>query len=316
MSKPLISIVLPVYNGSRHLDEAIESCLGQTYVNWELILVDDASTDDTPERMERYRKRDTRIAIARHPTNLKLPAALNTGFAMARGKLLTWTSDDNAYRPSALEEMAGFLDFNPDVDFVYTDYSIIDNHGRATRQATVGRPEELGLSNCIGPCFLYRRALMEAVGEYCDEMFLVEDYDYWLRCALAARLAPLHRDLYLLRVHDQSLSSLNPERVQEQTRKMLLAHLPGMGRAHRDMRAYTYIQMAKLNLARRDTAAGRRRLLSAIEASPYRAMCQLPCLVSQGVFGLRTARVFEPLYQNIRHLYHRLSAIYAHRSFF
>ena len=314
MSNPLISIVLPVYNGSRHLDEAIKSCLGQTLINWELILVNDASTDDTLQRMERYHKLDARIAIARHPINLKLPAALNTGFAISRGELLTWTSDDNAFRPSALEEMASFLNLNPGVDFVYADHSIIDNHGLETRHAKVGQPEALGLSNCVGACFMYRRTLMDMVGEYRSDLFLAEDYDYWLRCALAGKMAPLHRDLYLLRKHDHSLSSLHPERVQEQTRKVLLEHLPKMGRLHRTMRAFANIQLAKLDLARKDNPASRRRLLDALETSPYHAMGQLPCLISQGVLGPLAAGAFNPLYRNVKNLRRQINAMHLSRN--
>ena len=264
--------------------------------------MDDASTDDTLQRMEHYRKRDTRITIARHPINLKLPAALNTGFALARGELLTWTSDDNVFRQSALEEMASFLNFNPGVDLVYTDHSIIDSSGLEMQQIKVGRPEELGLSNCLGACFMYRRALMETVGEYRSDMFLVEDYDYWLRCALTAKLAPLHRDLYLRREHDQSLSSLHPERVQKQTRKVLLANLPNMGRAHRTMRAFANIQLAKLYLASKDNPTSRRRLLNALQTNPFRAMSQLPSLISQGLLGPLAAGAFNPLYRNLKAL--------------
>src|SRR6516162_6752271 len=104
-SLPLISIVLPTFNGARYLREAIESCLHQSYPNWELILVDDASTDETPSIIADYLARDRRVTSLRNPVNRKLPGSLNAGFAQARGELLTWTSDDNCYRPHALNEM-------------------------------------------------------------------------------------------------------------------------------------------------------------------------------------------------------------------
>ena len=90
----LISIVLPVYNGEQYIDKAVESIIGQTYKNWELILVNDCSTDHTLEILEEYAGKDVRIRIINNTHNLKLPASLNVGFENAKGRYLTWTSDD------------------------------------------------------------------------------------------------------------------------------------------------------------------------------------------------------------------------------
>src|SRR4051794_6743497 len=105
----LASIVLPTYNGSKYLASAIESCLAQTYRNFELILVDDCSKDATPEIIANYAARDSRVRSIRHETNQHLPGGLNTGHKAARGEFLTWTSDDNLLRPDFLAEMVGFL---------------------------------------------------------------------------------------------------------------------------------------------------------------------------------------------------------------
>src|ERR1043165_1952652 len=94
---PVISIVLPSFNGSTYLSKSIDSCLSQTYSNLELILVDDASTDDTPRIMQQYAAQDSRVRVLQNATNRKLPASLNIGFRAARGRYLTWTSDDNLY---------------------------------------------------------------------------------------------------------------------------------------------------------------------------------------------------------------------------
>src|ERR1039457_1713066 len=101
----LVSVVLPTYNGSRYLDESIRSVVGQTYQNWELIIVDDASTDTTPQTIAEWIKSDSRIRSLRNDRNLKLSASLNKGFDISRGEFLTWTSDDNLYRATALQQM-------------------------------------------------------------------------------------------------------------------------------------------------------------------------------------------------------------------
>src|SRR5438034_11794938 len=102
----LITIVLPTHNGAKYLRESIESCLGQTYHNLELVVVDDASSDATPDVIAEYS--DPRLISVRHGQNRGLPEALNTGFAHSRGHYLTWTSDDNRYAPEARAEMAAF----------------------------------------------------------------------------------------------------------------------------------------------------------------------------------------------------------------
>src|SRR6266508_190816 len=112
-----VSIVLPTYNGSRYLEESIDSCLKQTFEDIELIIVDDCSTDDTPQIVARYR--DPRLRVIRHETNRKLPAALNTGFAASKGTYLTWTSDDNRYAPNAIEVMMQALETSPEIGLVY-----------------------------------------------------------------------------------------------------------------------------------------------------------------------------------------------------
>jgi malonyl-CoA O-methyltransferase len=215
-SCPLISIVLPTYNGARYLRDAIESCLHQTYPTWELILVDDASTDDTPSIIAEYRARDGRLAALRNPVNRKLPGSLNVGFARARGQLLTWTSDDNCYRPEALSEMAAFLKANPSVDLVYADFTLIDDEGATTGEGWAAPIDELPVRNVIGPCFLYRRAVHEALGGYAEDLFLVEDWDFFLRASIAHRLAFLRKDLYQYRWHKNSLTV-----TQSQTAKGL-----------------------------------------------------------------------------------------------
>ena len=86
----LISIVLPVYNGEKFLEKSIESCLYQTYANWELLIIDDGSVDKSAEIARQYEKRDSRIHYYRNEYNLKLPRTLNRGFSRAKGEYLTW----------------------------------------------------------------------------------------------------------------------------------------------------------------------------------------------------------------------------------
>lgn len=238
---PLVSIVLPTYNGARYLREAIQSCLEQTYSHWELILVDDASTDETPAIIKEYTDLDARIRALRHDHNRKLPAALNTGFAVAHGEHLTWTSDDNRYRPHALATLVAFLEERPDVDVVYTDYTVINEAGQPLRAVQVEEPEALPFRNPIGACFLYRAAVAQKVGAYAEDLFRAEDYDFWLRAAGVFRLAPLHEDLYEYRLHGASLNMSQSPQCHVASARAQLRNLPRMDWLDDATRARAYL---------------------------------------------------------------------------
>lgn len=241
---PLVSIVLPTYNGAKYIGHSVRSCLDQTYANWELIIVDDASTDDTAERLAELSQSDSRIRVIRHAVNQKLPAALNTGFAQVKGDYLTWTSDDNQFRPQALTEMIAFLEANPQVGLVYTDYSLINESGQETQQRRVADSDQLYATNSVGPSFLYRRKVMEEVGEYARDLFLAEDYDYWLRISAKFQLAALHQDLYRYRLHPQSLTSSRRDRIHYAEAAALFRNLPRLDWVSHELKAEAFLRRA------------------------------------------------------------------------
>ncbi len=117
-NKPLVSIILPTYNGEKYIKKSIESCLNQTYPNIELIIVNDASKDNTAVIVKSFK--DSKIKYIKHKYNMGLPNSLNTGFTNAKGNYLTWTSDDNFYDKKAIEKMLNFLK-KKKCSFVYCD---------------------------------------------------------------------------------------------------------------------------------------------------------------------------------------------------
>ena len=204
MNRELISIVLPTYNRSRILPPALESCLNQSWENLELLVVDDGSLDATPEVVRGFAERDPRVKYLESP-HQGLPRALNTGFRSARGELLTWTSDDNFYRPQALESMAECLRYQPGPALVYADMCFHDEMSGEVRDiCNAGR--DLRVENKVGACFLYPREIREKVGDYDPAFPLVEDYDYWLRVERQFPLVHLHRVLYDYHYHAKTLT--------------------------------------------------------------------------------------------------------------
>lgn len=210
-----ISIVLPVYNGERYLEEAIQSVLAQTWQEWELIIVDDCSMDRTPEIIRRYAEQDARIRTIRNTKNQRLPRSLNIGFRRATGDYFTWTSDDNRYKPEALEKMLSCFIANPEAGLVYCDMDLINHSGVRTGSFTSDAKDLYG-RNCVGACFLYRRTVAEQMGEYDPSMFLVEDYDYWLRIARQFSVIHIPGYFYEYRRHEASLSERKASQVERQ----------------------------------------------------------------------------------------------------
>lgn len=237
----LVSIVLPVYNGEEYLAEAVESVLSQTYPSFELIIVDDGSTDNTPRILDGFAARDGRIRVISQE-NQRLPQALSNGFRTAQGEFLNWTSADNRLKPDFLDKMVACLRRHPDWDFIYANQDIIDDGGDPLRasewflhyQQPPGSehvmlpadPLELNVypNNYIGGAFMYRDRVQALIDGYSERRFGIEDYDYWMRvnALLTLRHADFDDPVYEYRFHASSLTSRDQQLGITQNRRRLM----------------------------------------------------------------------------------------------
>ncbi len=237
----LVSVILPIYNGADMMRESIDSVLAQTYRDFELIIVNDGSKDETPQIADEYAARDPRVRVI-HQVNQKLPRALNNGFRAARGEFLTWTSADNRFKPDFLEKMVACLRRHPMWECIYADQDIIGEDGKpligtnwfANYQQPPGSehvylpkdPSELNTwaNNYVGAAFMYRARTPYLVGEYSPRLFGLEDYDYWMRinALLALRHADFDGPVYDYRFHDNSLTSKDKELKITQRRTQMM----------------------------------------------------------------------------------------------
>jgi len=235
----LVSVVLPVYNQAYLLEESIQSVLAQTYGSFELIVVNDGSTDDVEAVLERYL--DHPRVRCYTQANQRLPKALSNGFSFAIGEFWTWTSADNIMEPRMLERMVAKFQSEPDLGMVYADYYAIDDRGVLLEDKTWrahNRPDlrsaEIRLprttktlntvqDNFIGPCFMYRGWIGRCLGDY-DPQLGIEDYDYWMRINAFFEVRHLGSDelLYRYRVHDNTLSAQAQEhRILEKVERLM-----------------------------------------------------------------------------------------------
>ena len=221
--QPAISIVLPTYNGSKYIRTSIESCLNQTFKDFELVIVNDCSTDDTPKIIEEYAAKDHRIVVIHNAFNKKLPLSLNTGFDAAKGKYHTWTSDDNYYAPAALETMFHVLEKDKNIDLVYCDYFVINNAGEitGTRKFNNVYDQFINWLGC-GACFLYKKEIYKVNNGYNPSALMIEDYDFFVRAFIKFNFhyLPVH-DLYYYREHTTSLTSTQGDMVNDLSKIMV-----------------------------------------------------------------------------------------------
>jgi glycosyltransferase involved in cell wall biosynthesis len=209
MSQPLVSIILPTYNGAKYLAQSLQSCINQSYKNIDIIIVNDCSTDDTLNIAQSFAEKDERVTIITNSINKKLPLSLNTGFEIAKGDYFTWTSDDNYYALTAIETMVDAITSNK-CGLVYANYTLIDDNGNVSGTKSFGDINQsfVKWEGC-GACFLYKSELHKQLKGYDASAFLIEDYDFFLRASIHTKFCYLNRmDLYFYRHHAGSLTSL------------------------------------------------------------------------------------------------------------
>lgn len=206
---PLISVILPVYNASKFLAESIKSMLEQTFTNFELIIINDGSTDNSQSIIESFD--DKRIRFFQKP-NTGLIDSLNLAVAHSRGSWIARMDADDISSPNRLEEQIKFIDSG--VAVIGTQAILIDENGKIygkTKFAT--NPDEILLnlqkhiSNVVHPSVLINKTLLLKVGGYDPKMHVAEDYDLWLRISKIGKIININQSLLSLRKHGDNISS-------------------------------------------------------------------------------------------------------------
>lgn len=236
MEKPAVSILLPVRNEERHLPAALESLFRQTLNSWELVAVDDGSSDGTAAILREAARRDPRVRVL-CPANRGLVAALNAGLEACRSPIVARMDGDDLCHPRRLEIQAAFLAERPETGLVACAFRHFPRTGlgsgmRAYEQWQNGLAghEEIVRdlfveSPFVHPSVMFRRDAVMAVGGY-RETGWAEDYDLWLRMAAAgARFSRLSRTLFFWRERPERATRTLPEYSAAAFRKCKAYHL-------------------------------------------------------------------------------------------
>jgi glycosyltransferase involved in cell wall biosynthesis len=217
-SSPKISVVMPAYNGERFIKRAIESVLTQTYPNWELIVVDDGSTDNTAQVVSNFK--DSRIHYT-FQKNRGQAAALNHGLNIARGEYITTLDVDDWFTPNSLADRAVFLDNHPYYDVVYGDGIFCDMDGNQLKRFSELRTDEVSgdvfdtiLSNSFfgtGANVMVRKSILEEhLIRYDESIVWCQDYDFYVRLAEKCKFGYVDSLTVWYRIHQDNMTLTMP----------------------------------------------------------------------------------------------------------
>jgi glycosyltransferase involved in cell wall biosynthesis len=234
MDKPLnpeISIIMPVYNGMPHLPAAIKSLLHQTYRNFELIIINDGSTDNSLDTIRSFS--DGRIHIIDNPKNLHLIASLNIGLEAARGPYIARMDQDDISMPDRLQKEFDFLETHPEVVIVGTWSKLIDSEGKEIGihknplRNNLIKYDLLFGNTVTHPSVMMRRKEIMEIGGYDPAWVNTEDYNLYSRVIKKYCIANIGEPLLHYRVHGASLTGLADSQaiIHENTKKMIYENI-------------------------------------------------------------------------------------------
>jgi glycosyltransferase involved in cell wall biosynthesis len=207
-SPPLCSVLLCSFNREHVIHRAIESVLVQTYANWELIVVDDGSIDDTPDVVMRYARAEARITFVRH-ANRGLAASRNRALALARGQWIALLDSDDEYSPAHLTKRVGYVRAHPRVQVVHGGVKLVGAKERRYVPDMERAGRLIHLSRChIGGTLFVRRDVLVAVGGY-DQLAFAEDSELFARLRQRYSVAAVRYPTYVYHLEgDDRLAEL------------------------------------------------------------------------------------------------------------
>ena len=213
---------MPVWNGARFLCEGMDSILAQTFTDFEFLVVDDGSADETPDILARYAIQDRRVRILTNERNLGLIASLNKGLAAASGELIARMDADDVAYPERIQRQVDYLGAHPDCVAVGCRILSIDAEGLPIRRERQSESHDgiewvyfRGLGGMPHPGVTFRRQAAVDIGGYQEQFPAAEDVDFFLRLAEHGKLANLPLVLLKYRRHAESVCGSNYERQRQ-----------------------------------------------------------------------------------------------------
>ena len=220
---PRVSVVMPVYNRERFLGEAIASILGQTYADLELIVVDDGSSDRSPDIISEYAARDARVVPVYLQQNVGRGAARNRGIERASGEYIAGMDSDDISLPDRLQRQVDFLDAQPEISLVSAQLIVAGEDFQFSHVSYMPLEHPYILWSVLflppgisGPTPVIRRGALEAVGGFYEGELTCEDTELFYRLLARERFACLDSPLYIYRQHPQMTGRAQYEKQKQE----------------------------------------------------------------------------------------------------
>ena len=256
LKQPSVSIVLSVYNGAMYLRESLDSLLNQSFKDFELIIINDGSTDDTAKILSSYK--DDRIKMYEQD-NLGLVSALNRGIGLASGKYIARQDADDKSEPKRLERQVASLEDNTELVVIGSSMSVMDETSKKkhVHKVLLNDPELkqelLVRSPFAHGSVMFKKDAFNRAGRYRQNEYPAEDYGLWLRLSEFGNFANFDSPLYVYRESDRSISSQNAE--LQDTRKHEIQNMAWTKRRHLlakriDTSGYAELDMGQLRIDR------------------------------------------------------------------
>jgi len=258
--KPVVSVIVPCYNYGHLLAETLDSLQKQTFTNWECIVVDDGSTDNTKEVVAEFLSRDKRYSYI-YQTNAGLSAARNTGILGSKGEFIQLLDADDLIAENKLLNQLSLLKTNAEISIVYSEVRYFKSENPAEHfyslnndalpwmkayTTQIAFTTALMQNNLFAVnCALFRKEIVSTCGLFNTQLKSVEDWEFWVRCSLQDKLFLFDRaedSIALVRVHGKSMSQ-NIQRMHEAS---LIARL-GLGQSIRVCKLSFKNELAEIN---------------------------------------------------------------------
>ncbi|QRQ61295.1 glycosyltransferase family 2 protein [Sphingobacterium multivorum] len=215
----LLTIVMPAYNAAKYINETLKSFIDQTFTDWKLIIINDASTDNTQQIVEEWKNKDSRIQLINNEINLRITKTMNKGIQFVESPFFARVDSDDILLPHHFEYLISYLNQNANVDICGSQVITIDGQGNFRRKWNYEIESDWIEQSAIFACpflqssVVMRTEVIKGLNGYREEMELIEDYELWIRSLKSYKAASL--DLYTVkyRIHDHNISENNKSKM-------------------------------------------------------------------------------------------------------
>lgn len=221
--KPRVSVLMPVYNAGRFLADAVRSILGQTYKDFELIIVDDGSTDATADILSDVAKKDLRVRLIRNESNLGIVQALNKGLSICQGEYVVRMDADDISASNRLSKQIAVMENEPEISVLGASVSYIDAEGKSLGVVRESRVDKslLYANPLLHPTVVIRKKALDKIGaRYEDKYLYAEDYFLWLRLSKEGKIGTIPDVVLNYRISGQATRVRQLKRVMWSTLKV------------------------------------------------------------------------------------------------